>query len=188
MFDIAFTELLVIGVVALLVIGPERLPKVARTAGSWMGKLNRYAAQIKSDVDREMKLDELKKLQAEMQSTAQKYELMAAEAEVKMKREMTAAERLALAVGVNDSSGAAETKQALEAEANLPPHAVIEYARPDGRSPEDNLNDGLDDGFEEDWGWDAREGAGDTAASVGATDAPPLESADAAEEKQASLF
>ena len=119
MFDIAFSELLVIGVVALLVIGPERLPKVARTAGAWLGKLNRYAQQVKSDVDREMRLAELKKLQGEMQSTAQKYEIMAAEAEVKMQRELTVAERLALSVGVNDSPGAAEIKQALEAEDRL---------------------------------------------------------------------
>lgn len=180
MFDIAFTELLVIGVVALLVIGPERLPKVARTVGTWMGKLNRYAAQIKSDVDREMKLEELKKLQAEMQSTAQKYEIMAAETEAKMQREMTAAERLALSVGVNDSPEATEAKRALEEEANLPPHAVIEYARPDGRAPVDNLNEGID----EDWGWDANAAAEGAAVA----DAPSTELAEAEAEKQASLF
>ncbi len=79
MFDIGFSELMVIGVVALLVIGPERLPKVARTAGQWLGRLNRYVAQVKQDIDRDMRLDELRKMQQEMKETAQKYEIMASE-------------------------------------------------------------------------------------------------------------
>lgn len=77
MFDIAFSELLVIGIIALVVIGPERLPKVARTAGQWLGKLNRYVSQVKQDIDRDIKLDELRKMQQEMKDTAQKYEIMA---------------------------------------------------------------------------------------------------------------
>lgn len=77
MFDIAFTELLVIGLVALIVIGPERLPKVARTAGQWLGRLNRYVSQVKQDIDRDIKLEELRKMQQEMRETAQKYELLA---------------------------------------------------------------------------------------------------------------
>ncbi len=77
MFDIAFSELLIIGIVALVVIGPERLPKVARTAGQWMGKLNRYVSQVKQDIDRDMKLDELRKMQQDMKDTAQRYEIMA---------------------------------------------------------------------------------------------------------------
>jgi len=77
MFDIAFSELLIIGIVALVVIGPERLPKVARTAGQWLGKLNRYVSQVKQDIDRDMKLDELRKMQQDMKDTAQRYEIMA---------------------------------------------------------------------------------------------------------------
>ncbi|ARU31815.1 twin-arginine translocase subunit TatB [Sulfuriferula sp. AH1] len=61
MFDIGFSELVVIGVVALIVIGPERLPKVARTAGHLLGRLQRYVSNIKSDISREVELDELKK-------------------------------------------------------------------------------------------------------------------------------
>jgi sec-independent protein translocase protein TatB len=56
MFDIGFSELLVIGVVALLVIGPERLPKVARTAGHMFGRLQRYVNDVKADIQREIKL------------------------------------------------------------------------------------------------------------------------------------
>lgn len=61
MFDIGFSELLVVGVVALIVIGPERLPKVARTAGHLLGRLQRYVGTVKSDISREMELDELRK-------------------------------------------------------------------------------------------------------------------------------
>lgn len=70
MFDIAFSELLLIGIVALLVIGPERLPKVARTMGHLLGRLRRYVADVKEDIGREVKLDELRKLQKEMQKRA----------------------------------------------------------------------------------------------------------------------
>jgi len=77
MFDIAFSELLIIGVVALVVIGPERLPKVARTAGQWLGRLNRYVSQVKQDIDRDIKLEELRKMQQDMKDTAQRYEIMA---------------------------------------------------------------------------------------------------------------
>ena len=77
MFDIGFSELMLIGVVALVVLGPERLPKVARTAGALLGRLNRYASQVKQDIDREIQLEELRKVQKDMQESAQKYELMA---------------------------------------------------------------------------------------------------------------
>ncbi|MBI4756482.1 MAG: twin-arginine translocase subunit TatB [Betaproteobacteria bacterium] len=70
MFDISFSELLLIGVVALIVIGPERLPKVARTAGHLLGRLQRYVADVKSDINREIQLDELRKLQQEMKQSA----------------------------------------------------------------------------------------------------------------------
>ncbi|MDR3395172.1 MAG: Sec-independent protein translocase protein TatB [Parasulfuritortus sp.] len=87
MFGIGFSELLLIGVVALIVIGPERLPKVARTAGAWIGRLNRYTAQIKADINREMHLDELRSAQQSMKDSVQKYEIMAEEASQKVKQE-----------------------------------------------------------------------------------------------------
>ncbi|WP_370261328.1 Sec-independent protein translocase protein TatB [Limnobacter sp.] len=74
MFDIAFSELLIIGVVALLVIGPEKLPKVARTVGHLLGKAQRYVSDVKSEINREMEIEELRKLQAEMQTAARKVE------------------------------------------------------------------------------------------------------------------
>lgn len=74
MFDIGFSELMVIGIVALLVLGPERLPKVARTTGHLLGRLQRYVSDVKSDINREMQLDELKKLQEEARKSAMAFE------------------------------------------------------------------------------------------------------------------
>ena len=74
MFDIGFSELLVIGVVALVVIGPERLPKVARTLGHLLGRAQRYVNDVKTDINREMQLDELKKLQSEVTASARALE------------------------------------------------------------------------------------------------------------------
>lgn len=70
MFDISFSELIVIAVVALLVIGPEKLPKVARTLGALTGRMQKYVAQIKDEVNREMRFQELQQLQQEIQSAA----------------------------------------------------------------------------------------------------------------------
>jgi sec-independent protein translocase protein TatB len=74
MFDIGFSELLLIAVVALLVIGPERLPKAARTLGHLFGRMQRYVNDVKADISREMELDELRKLQATMQDAARSFE------------------------------------------------------------------------------------------------------------------
>jgi sec-independent protein translocase protein TatB len=74
MFDIGFSELLVIGVVALIVIGPERLPRVARTIGHLAGRLQRYVADVKADINREIELDELRKMRDSMQQAASEME------------------------------------------------------------------------------------------------------------------
>ena len=74
MFDIGFSEIVVIAVVALIVIGPERLPKVARTLGHLFGRMQRYVNDVKADISREMELDELRKLQATVQDAAHAIE------------------------------------------------------------------------------------------------------------------
>ncbi len=71
MLDIGLTKIAVIGVVALLVIGPEKLPKVARIVGNLVGKAQRYVADVKAEVNRSMDLEELKKMQAEANSALQ---------------------------------------------------------------------------------------------------------------------
>lgn len=62
MFDIGFTELVIIGVVALIVVGPERLPKLARTAGHLYGRMQRYVSSVKSDISQEIQLDEMRRV------------------------------------------------------------------------------------------------------------------------------
>src|SRR5436309_14515376 len=74
MFDIGFSELLVIGLVALIVIGPEKLPRVARTLGHLAGRLQRYASDVKADINREIELDELRKMRDSMQQAASSFE------------------------------------------------------------------------------------------------------------------
>jgi sec-independent protein translocase protein TatB len=74
MFDIGFSEIVLIGVVALVVIGPERLPKTARTLGLLFGRLQRYVNEVKADINREMELDELRRLRKEVQGAAQELQ------------------------------------------------------------------------------------------------------------------
>lgn len=74
MFDIGFSELILIAIVTLLVVGPERMPKVARTAGHLFGRLQRYVSEVKTDINRELKLEELRKLEADMREKARDME------------------------------------------------------------------------------------------------------------------
>lgn len=68
MFDISFGEIALVGIVALLVVGPKKLPELARTAGKWIGKTRRMIESVKADIDREFKTDELRKLLTEQQA------------------------------------------------------------------------------------------------------------------------
>ncbi len=70
MIDLGLSKLAIIGVVALIVIGPEKLPKVARMAGTLYGRAQRYLNSVKAEVSREIELDELKSLQKEVQDAA----------------------------------------------------------------------------------------------------------------------
>ena len=74
LLDIGFSELVVIGVVALVVIGPERLPRVARTAGHLLGRFQRYVSEVKADINREMELADLKKIRSEVEEAARSVE------------------------------------------------------------------------------------------------------------------
>ena len=74
MFDVGFSELMVIAVVALIVIGPERLPKVARTVGHLFGRLQRYVNDVKADIQREMELEELRKFKSTVEEAARSVE------------------------------------------------------------------------------------------------------------------
>jgi len=73
-FDLDASKMALIGAVALIVIGPEKLPKVARTVGTLLGKAQRYVNDVKSEVNRSMELDELRKMKDTVQSAARDVE------------------------------------------------------------------------------------------------------------------
>jgi sec-independent protein translocase protein TatB len=80
MFELSFGKMMIIAVVALIVLGPEKLPKVARTLGHLLGRARSYANQVKQDIDREMQMDELRKLQQQAQDAARSFETAVNEA------------------------------------------------------------------------------------------------------------
>ncbi len=106
MFDIGFSELILIGVVALIVIGPERLPKVARTAGHLFGRFQRYVNSVKSDISREMELDELRKagqaFKESVESSARGLESKASETEYSMRDEIVTKDKVMTVVGMQE--------------------------------------------------------------------------------------
>ena len=87
MFDLSFTEILVIGVVALVVLGPERLPEVARTFGRWLAKAQGYMTQMKSEFSRETQLAEIQKLREEIASSANALKSTVTQAQETLTRE-----------------------------------------------------------------------------------------------------
>src|SRR5471030_724505 len=74
MFDFGFSKLLLIGIVALVVIGPERLPRVSRTLGALYGRLQRYVTQVKADINREIDVAELGKVKTEFENAARSFQ------------------------------------------------------------------------------------------------------------------
>jgi sec-independent protein translocase protein TatB len=92
MFDIGFSELLVCGIVALVVIGPERLPKVARTLGVLFGRLQRYVTQVKADINREMEMADLGKVKTEFENAARSFQTDVQAEATAVEREMREAQ------------------------------------------------------------------------------------------------
>ena len=125
MFDIGFSELLVIGVVALVVIGPEKLPRLARTLGHLAGKLQRYVSDVKADINREIELEDLRKMRDSMQQAASDFqgnfaaEVNKTEAELKQAAE----EFNQTTDAINKSLDAAQTAEPAPAEQNKPEDA-----------------------------------------------------------------
>ena len=115
MFDIGFSEIVVIAVVALVVIGPERLPKAARTLGHLFGRLQRYVSDVKADISREMELDELRKLQREMQGAARDFQQSVTTAASDVQAGVRNVER-----DLNDAAGASSTAAATPAPTPVP--------------------------------------------------------------------
>ena len=110
MFDFSFSELALIGAVALVVLGPERLPKVARTVGEWAGKAQRYVSQVKADINREMEVAELKKLQEQARDMARSIETSVKDGVSGLQSDLNAtANSLNSSIGVDSASTSAST-------------------------------------------------------------------------------
>jgi sec-independent protein translocase protein TatB len=92
MFDVGISEIMVIAVVALIVLGPEKLPKTARTLGHLFGRLQRYVADVKADINRELQLEELKKLQAQVQTAATDFQSSVSAAATEIQSDVRAVE------------------------------------------------------------------------------------------------
>jgi len=121
MFDFGFFKLFLLFVVALIVIGPERLPRVARTAGHLYGKLQRYVAQVKSDVRREMEAADLHNVKTEFETAARAFkdtvETHARDAESSMREATASIER---ALDVNAPAANEPAANALEGSSAAP--------------------------------------------------------------------
>ncbi len=126
MFDIGFSELFVIGVVALVVIGPERLPKVARTAGVLFGRLQRYVTQVKADISREMDAAELGKVKTEFENAARSFKSDVESRASDVEREM------------REAQDSIERELAAKSEA-APQGLVSEPPEPEAASPQMEL-------------------------------------------------
>ena len=107
MFDIGFSEMVVCAVVALVVIGPERLPRVARTLGVLFGRLQRYVAQVKADINREIEAADLGKVKTEFESAARSFEADVKSQAADVEREVRDAQT-AIETSLNEKA-AAET-------------------------------------------------------------------------------
>jgi sec-independent protein translocase protein TatB len=104
MIDLGLEKMMVIGAVALIVIGPEKLPRVARTVGTLMGKAQRYVADVKAEVNRSIELEELKKMKQEVETAARDVETSIHSTVQGVQRELNDAAQSLTSTG--DSTGA----------------------------------------------------------------------------------
>ena len=140
MFDVSFSELMLIGVIALIVIGPERLPKVARTIGHLVGRAQRYVSDVKSDIQREMDLDELNNLKGQMQEAAQSVKSSMRDASESLRKPLDEAQQAlkeaSASVESLVDSARAETDASRQAEASAQPAAAAALASDTAASDE----------------------------------------------------
>jgi sec-independent protein translocase protein TatB len=141
MFDIGFSELVVIGVVALIVIGPERLPKVARTAGHLYGRMQRYVSAVKSDISREIQLDEIRRagqsFKDSVESASSSVERQATVVDDYLRNEIGNVKQAVTATAANQEE-AAVAEPARQVETEPSPQQSLPLDEPDqnvGRAP-----------------------------------------------------
>jgi sec-independent protein translocase protein TatB len=122
LFDVGFSELMVIAVVALIVIGPERLPRVARTMGHLFGRLQRYVNDVKADIQREMELEELRKFKSTVEDAARSVQDTVQSEVAKTETELDAVAKSAdpLAASATPPAAVAGTEGAAAPQGNAP--------------------------------------------------------------------
>ena len=133
MFDIGFSEIVVIAVVALVVLGPEKLPKTARTLGHLFGRLQRYVNDVKRDIQRELELDELRKLQQNVQSAAKEIETSMTAATRDVEQNVRDVE--AALSATSDAAPSPAPAAATPAAASPPPSATAAPSPPPAATP-----------------------------------------------------
>lgn len=122
MFDIGFSEILLVALVALVVIGPERLPGVARNIGSFIGRLQRYVHDIKKDFNREVELEEIRRIQHEMESTVQSMQESMRAVESTLHQEVRSHQTtVAEAMLPSEPTATTPSKKAVSKEAGMQP-------------------------------------------------------------------
>ena len=114
MFDMGFTEIMLIGIVALVVIGPERLPGVARTAGKYVGRLKRFMTTVKADVEQELRADELRQILSQQQKELDSLKDTISEAGMDIEKDANVMD------AVSDTSSTATAEPALGTPTELP--------------------------------------------------------------------
>lgn len=122
MFDVAFSELVVIAIVALIVIGPEKLPKVARTLGALAGRMQRYIGNVKADIERQMQFEDLQKLQQEIKQGANSIHSGLQQAQAEITQEQHEIER--------SIDAALADKQSDELASPVPPSSPEDKPKP----------------------------------------------------------
>src|SRR3982751_4594334 len=120
MFDIGFSEIVVIGVAALVVTGPERLPKTARTMGHLFGRLQRYVNDVKADINREMELDELRNLREQVKTAATELQTSVTSAATEVQAGVRSVEDQ-----LNDAARDTTVASTSDAAAAVPPLAAL---------------------------------------------------------------
>jgi sec-independent protein translocase protein TatB len=121
MIDLGISKMALIGVVALIVVGPEKLPRVARMAGTLFGRAQRYINEVKREVSREMELDDFRKMQQEIQEAASSVEQTIAQ--------NVSEARGAIESGWNDGTTSAGSDASISAGAAPQPEAVALKAK-----------------------------------------------------------
>jgi len=134
MFDIGFSELFIIMLVGLLVIGPERLPKVARTVGAMLGRLQRYVNDVKADINREVELEELRKMKTEFEQAARSMEQSVADGLRETETELNRAIAPSETAAEGGTEGAPAAARQVGAEPRAAPGDAAEAAPAEGGS------------------------------------------------------